>query len=69
MLRSDTNDDGYLDWQEREKILGDLAEGMSYDSPELFRRRIFYSVGEHLTGWSDVSAISLGDQMVSENDA
>ncbi|KAF2015632.1 hypothetical protein BU24DRAFT_346597 [Aaosphaeria arxii CBS 175.79] len=48
MLRSDFNDDGYLDWEERNRILEDLAEGMGNESPELFRHRIFYRVAEHL---------------------
>lgn len=47
-MRSDMNDDGYLDWTERQKILRDLAEGMGNDSPELFRRRMYYHVGSHL---------------------
>lgn len=48
MLRSDANDDGYLDWNERRKILREVAEGMSNDAPELFRSRIYYRVGESL---------------------
>ncbi|CBX96083.1 hypothetical protein IAQ61_004911 [Plenodomus lingam] len=48
MLRSDVDDDGYLDWSERQRIVRDLAEGMGNDSPETFRRRIFYQVGSLL---------------------
>jgi len=48
MLRSDIDEDGYLSWPERKKILTDLAEGMSNEPPELFRHRIFYRVGESL---------------------
>lgn len=49
MLRSDTDDDGYLSWQERERILLDIAEGMDNEPPELFRHRIYYRVGESLS--------------------
>ncbi|KAF2788666.1 hypothetical protein K505DRAFT_378744 [Melanomma pulvis-pyrius CBS 109.77] len=48
MLRSDIDSDGYLSWNERKRILSDLAEGMGNDSPEAFRRRIYYRVGDHL---------------------
>jgi hypothetical protein len=48
MLRSDTNDDGYLSWLERKNVLQDLMEGMGNESPELFRRRVFYQIGSHL---------------------
>ncbi|KAF2113972.1 hypothetical protein BDV96DRAFT_495036 [Lophiotrema nucula] len=48
MLRSDVDDDGYLDWKERRKILRELSEGMSNESPELWRDRNFYQVSEHL---------------------
>lgn len=47
MLRSDQNDDGYLDWKERRKILVELAEGMGNENPEQYRRRIYYRVAEH----------------------
>lgn len=47
MLRSDTNDDGYLSWEERKKILQELGQGMSNESPEQFRQRIYYRVGEY----------------------
>jgi hypothetical protein len=47
-LRSDVDDDGYLSWSERQKILSDIARGMSNDAPEVFRQRIFYRVGEFL---------------------
>jgi hypothetical protein len=47
MLRSDTNDDGYLSWNERKNILRDLAEGLGNESPEQFRRRIHYRVGDY----------------------
>jgi len=48
MLRSDQNDDGYLDWKERSEILRELAEGMENQSPEQYRRRIYYRVADHL---------------------
>lgn len=48
MLRSDVDDDGYLDWTERKKILKELAEGMGNDTPEQFRHRIYYRVADHL---------------------
>jgi hypothetical protein len=48
MLRSDIDDDGYLSWSERQKIIRDLAQGMSNESPELFRKRMFYHVGDSL---------------------
>jgi hypothetical protein len=48
MLRSDTNDDGYLSWPERHRITRDIVEGMSNASPEVFRDRIFYHVGDFL---------------------
>ncbi|KAJ4356779.1 uncharacterized protein N0V89_004815 [Didymosphaeria variabile] len=47
MLRSDQNDDGYLDWKERRKILDELAEGMGNENPEQYRRRTYYRVAEH----------------------
>lgn len=47
MLRSDADEDGYLSWNERRKILRELGEGMSNETPELFRHRIYYQVGEH----------------------
>ncbi|KAF2179426.1 hypothetical protein K469DRAFT_716424 [Zopfia rhizophila CBS 207.26] len=48
MLRSDANEDGYLSWTERKKILRDLSEGMNNKSPETFRRRIYYRVADYL---------------------
>lgn len=48
MLRSDINDDGYLSWPERKAVLRDLEQGMFNEAPELFRRRMFYYVGESL---------------------
>jgi hypothetical protein len=48
MMRNDVNDDGYLDWNERRKILSDLAEGMGNETPELYRKRIYYQVGTYL---------------------
>ncbi|KAH7392329.1 hypothetical protein DE146DRAFT_662244 [Phaeosphaeria sp. MPI-PUGE-AT-0046c] len=48
MLRSDTDDDGYLSWPERKKVLRDIKEGMSNEAPERFRTRLFYRVGDIL---------------------
>jgi hypothetical protein len=50
MLRSDLDDDGYLSWEERKKIkkiLWELGEGMSNETPEQFRQRIYYRVAEY----------------------
>jgi len=48
MLRGDADGDGYLDWNERQTMLAELGEGMDNETPELFRTRIFYKVGEYL---------------------
>jgi len=48
MMRSDADDDGYLDWSERSHILHDIEEGMNNEPPEQYRRRIYYNVSEHL---------------------
>ncbi|KAF2729814.1 hypothetical protein EJ04DRAFT_446479 [Polyplosphaeria fusca] len=48
MLRSDSNDDGYLDWHERRRMLRELSEGMGNETPELWRERQFFQVPEHL---------------------
>jgi hypothetical protein len=48
MMRSDSDEDGYLGWSERKRILRDVEEGMSNESTEVFRRRIYYNVGDHL---------------------
>lgn len=48
MLRGDADDDGYLSWNERKKMLRELAEGMGNETPEQFRRRIYYRMGDHL---------------------
>lgn len=48
MLRSDKDDDGYLSWTERKTIIRDLTEGMNNETPELYRRRMYYRVSEHL---------------------
>lgn len=48
MHRSDANGDGYLDWQERRKMLRELSEGMAHDTPEMYRKRIFYRVADML---------------------
>jgi hypothetical protein len=50
MMRSDGDEDGYLDWPERKKILRDVEEGMGNASPELFRHRIYYELSDHLQG-------------------
>jgi hypothetical protein len=49
MLRSDADDDGYLSWPERKKLLGDISEGMNNEPPEQFRHRIYNRVGKSLT--------------------
>lgn len=48
MLRSDVDNDAYLSWPERQRILSDIAEGMNNESPEQFRHRIYYRVNESL---------------------
>jgi hypothetical protein len=48
MLRSDIDDDGYLSWPERQKILRDISEGMGNESPDVFRHRMFYRLGDNL---------------------
>ncbi|CAI6341080.1 unnamed protein product [Periconia digitata] len=48
MLRSDSDDDGYLNWSERKKILREVAEGLGHDLPEQYRNRMFYRTGESL---------------------
>ncbi|KAF2867465.1 hypothetical protein BDV95DRAFT_502751 [Massariosphaeria phaeospora] len=48
MLRSDTDDDGYLSWNERKRILRELNEGMANEAPEQFRHRMYYRVGDYL---------------------
>jgi len=48
MHRGDADGDGYLNWNERRKMLREIAEGMSNDSPELYRKRIFYRVADEL---------------------
>ncbi|KAJ4290540.1 hypothetical protein N0V90_010757 [Kalmusia sp. IMI 367209] len=47
MLRSDQDDDGYLSWNEREKILREIAEGIGNDNPEQYRRRVYYRVADY----------------------
>ena len=47
MLRSDHDDDGYLDWNERKRILRELSEGMENENPEQYRRRVYYRVAEY----------------------
>ncbi|EMD67430.1 hypothetical protein GGP41_007328 [Bipolaris sorokiniana] len=48
MMRSDSNNDGYLDWNERQNVMNDLAEGLSNEPPETFRRRMYYHVQDYL---------------------
>ncbi|KAF2023543.1 hypothetical protein EK21DRAFT_94829 [Setomelanomma holmii] len=36
MLRSDADDDGYLSWPERRRILRDIEEGMGNGPPQIF---------------------------------
>jgi hypothetical protein len=46
--RSDTNQDGYLGWNEREAVIADLEEGMSNEGNTTFRTRQFYQVAKSL---------------------
>jgi hypothetical protein len=48
MLRSDTDNNGNLNWSERQKIMEDLEEGMTKEGQTGFRKRIFYSMSEYL---------------------
>lgn len=47
MLRSDQDDDAYLDWNERKTILKELSLGTANESPEGFRNRIFFRIPEY----------------------
>ena len=46
--RSDTNQDGYLGWNERQAIIADVEEGMSNEGNITFRTRQFYQVAKSL---------------------
>ncbi|PMD49017.1 hypothetical protein L207DRAFT_413850 [Hyaloscypha variabilis F] len=46
--RSDTNQDGYLDWNERKAVIADLQEGVSNEGNTTFRTRQFYRVAKSL---------------------
>jgi len=48
MLRSDVNNDGYLDWEERQDIMGDLSKGIENEANSTFRKRMFYKLEESL---------------------
>ena len=48
MLRSDTDENGNLGWEERENIMADLEAGMANEGKTTFRERAFYRVEKHL---------------------
>ncbi|KEQ69631.1 hypothetical protein M436DRAFT_55353 [Aureobasidium namibiae CBS 147.97] len=48
MIRSDSNKDGYLDWQERQAIISDLEEGLANEGRNSFRKRMYYYVAKSL---------------------
>jgi hypothetical protein len=48
MQRSDTNQDGNLNWNERQAVIAELEEGMSNEGNTTFRSRQFYRVAESL---------------------
>ena len=48
MIRSDTDRNGNLGWQERQAIMADLEEGMTKEGQPGFRKRMFYNMNEAL---------------------
>jgi hypothetical protein len=48
MIRSDVNNDGYLDWKERQAIMEDFSQGIANEANSTFRQRMFYKVEESL---------------------
>jgi hypothetical protein len=48
MKRSDTNQDGYLDWNERQTVISDLEEGMLNEGNVTYRTRHFYRMADSL---------------------
>ena len=48
MIRSDVDQNGNLGWDERQKIMDDLEEGMSREGEPGYRKRMFYHVSESL---------------------
>lgn len=48
MIRSDTDQNGNLGWQERQAIMEDLEEGMIKEGQPGFRKRMFYNMNEAL---------------------
>ena len=48
MVRSDTDRDGNLGWEERQKVMEDLEEGMAKEGQTGFRKRMFYHMNEAL---------------------
>jgi hypothetical protein len=48
MVRSDPDRNGNLGWEERQKIMEDLEEGMTKEGEPGFRKRMFYHMNEAL---------------------
>ena len=48
MLRSDTDRNGNLGWEERQKIMEELEEGMAREGQPGFRKRMFFHMSESL---------------------
>lgn len=48
MLRSDPDQNGNLNWSERQLIMTDLEEGMTQEGKTGFRKRMFYHMNEKL---------------------
>lgn len=48
MVRSDTNQNGNLGWDERQAVMEDLEEGMTKEGEPGFRKRMFYRMSESL---------------------
>lgn len=48
MLKTDTDGDGYLSWEERQQLIKSLGEGMKNEGRTAFRKRIYYHVRRFL---------------------
>jgi hypothetical protein len=48
MQRADANDDGMLDWAERQTIMAEIAEGAAREAEGIVRERLFFQIGDRL---------------------
>ena len=48
MIRSDPDRNGNLGWEERQKVMEDLEEGMTREGESGFRKRMFYHMNDAL---------------------